>query len=826
MSDPERSLGRSFMRCRLLLGPAVLSALSCADAADPAAPPPEPAVTVTPAADTLVIGHALRLRATVTGAGARVTWTSSDASVAAVDASGLVTGVADGTATITASSGTVQGSAEIRVATADWVTLATFYHATDGPNWTLGYLWLTEAPLDSWRGVTTDEHGRVVQLALRGNGLTGFIPPELGNLAALESISLTGNRLSGPLPPELGRLANLRNLVLWNNELTGTIPRELANLPELRFLTLSGNNLTGSIPPELGRLTHLRGLSLESNELSGPVPPEIGELANLTHLAVTHNAGMSGPLPSTFENLRQVRALLAGGTGVCAPADPGFQAWLETVPKRRIASCADAVEPMASLTQAVQSHAYPVPLVAGRRALLRVFVLATSRTTAVIPPIRARFFIDGREVYVGDIPAGSRPIPTELQQRNLSLSGNLEVPGSAVQPGLEVVIEVDPDRTLASGILRTNRIPAAGRMTIDVREVPPMDITLIPFLWTGSTDTTIVDIVHAMAADPEGHELLGDTRMMLPISELAVTAHAPVRTSNTKSRELLQKTEAIRTIEGGAGYYLGMIDDIDGGAGRGYISGRSSIAEPIASTIAHEFGHNFSLYHAPCGGAGGTDPSYPHPDGIIGAWGYDFRINAVVSRLALDFMSYCEFDWASDYHFTNALRFRIYDEERRTGASGDALFVWGGVNADGEPYLDPAFVVEAPPSLPESPGDHRVTARTADGDVLFSFSFAMPDVADGDGSSSFAFAIPAQANWAGNLASVTLTGPGGIATLDRGTNRPMAILRDQRTGRIRGILDVSAAALGRPDLAAALSGEPGLEVLISRGLPATSEWRR
>ena len=608
------------------------------------------------------------------------------------------------------------------------------------------------------------------------------------------------------------------------DELTGTIPRELASLPELRILTLSGNNLTGSIPPELGRLTHLRGLSLESNELSGPVPSEIGELTELTRLAVTHNTGMSGLLPSSFENLRLVTSLLAGGTGVCAPADPGFQAWLETVPKRRIASCTDAVEPMASLTQAVQSHAYPVPLVAGRRALLRVFVLATSRTTAVIPPIRARFFIDGREVYVGDIPAGSRPIPTELQQRNLSLSGNLEVPGSVVQPGLEVVIEVDPDRTLASGILQTNRIPAAGRMTIDVREVPPMDITLIPFLWSGRIDSTIVDLVNAMAADPEGHELLGDTRMMLPISELAVTAHAPVRTSNTKSRELLQKTEAIRTIEGGTGYYLGMIDDIDGGAGRGYISGRSSIAEPIASTIAHEFGHNFSLYHAPCGGpvAPAVDPSYPYPDGTIGAWGYDFRINAVVSRLALDFMSYCEFDWVSDYHFTNALRFRTHDEDLRTGASGDALFVWGGVNADGEPYLDPVFVVEAPPSLPESPGDHRITGRTPSGDVLFSFSFSMPQLADGDGSSSFAFAIPARGDWAENLASVTLTGPGGSATLDRGTNQPMAILRDQGTGAVRGILRDPAAEVRDPSIAA----ESGLEVLFSRGIPARSEWRR
>ncbi|WP_419948000.1 hypothetical protein [Candidatus Palauibacter sp.] len=542
----------------------------------------------------------------------------------------------------------------------------------------------------------------MVRLALRGNELTGFIPPEFGNLASLESISLTGNRLTGSIPPELGRLANLRNLVLWDNELTGAIPRQLGNLSELRVLTLNENGLTGSIPPEFGRLKNLEGLSLESNELSGPLPQEIGELTELRRLAVTHNAGLSGPLPSSLEKLRKLSALLAGGTGVCAPEDPGFRAWLETVLKRWVASCTPAAEPMATLTQAVQSHSHPVPLIAGRRALLRVFVLAKSRTTAAIPPIRARFYIDGREAHVGDIPAGSGPIPTELQPGNLSLSGNLEVPGAVVQPGLEVVIEVDPDRTLESGILRVNRIPATGRLAVDVREVPPMDVTVIPFVWVGSRDSTVVDIVRAMAADPEGHELLGDARMMLPVSDLAITAHAPVRTANTESLELLQKTEAIRTIEGGTGHYLGMIDDIRNGRGRAYISGRSSIAEPVASTIAHEFGHNFSLYHAPCGirSVTAVDPSYPHPNGTIGAWGYDFLLNSVVPPVALDFMSYCEFDWVSDYHFTNALRFRLHDEQRRTGASGDALFIWGGVNADGEPYLDPAFVVEAPPSLP------------------------------------------------------------------------------------------------------------------------------
>ena len=54
-------------------------------------------------------------------------------------------------------------------------------------------------------------------------------------------------------------------------------------------------------------------------------------------------------------------------------------------------------------------------------------------------------------------------------------------------------------------------------------------------------------------------------------------------------------------------------------------------------------------------------------------------------------------------------------------------------------YLNPAFVVDAPPALPETAGEHRIVGRTASGDELFSVDFAMPMVADSDGSSSFAF---------------------------------------------------------------------------------------
>ena len=156
-----------------------------------------------------------------------------------------------------------------------------------------------------------------------------------------------------------------------------------------------------------------------------------------------------------------------------------------------------------------------------------------------------------------------------------------------------------------------------------------------------------------------------------------------------------------------------------------------------------------------------------------------------------------------------------------------ALLLWGGIDADSVPFLEPVFVIDAPPALPRSAGDYRLTGRTGGGAELFSVDFEMPEVADGDGSSSFTFLLPVRPGWEGNLAGVTLTGPGGSATLDEDSNRPMAILRDPRTGRIQGILrDLPPSVVTQADADAAVPRAPGLEVLFSRGIPHAEAWRR
>ena len=184
----------------------------------------------------------------------------------------------------------------------DRQVLVALYNATGGENWKNSGKWLSSAPIGEWHGVTVDAGGRVTNLRLHQNQLSGEIPPELGSLANLNGLYLQDNALGGKIPPELGNLANLRELRLGNNRLSGQIPPELGSLANLTLLLLDNNHLSGEIPPELGSLAKLNGLFLQDNALSGEIPPQLGNLTNLTFLYV-HNNRLSGEIPPELGSL-------------------------------------------------------------------------------------------------------------------------------------------------------------------------------------------------------------------------------------------------------------------------------------------------------------------------------------------------------------------------------------------------------------------------------------------------------------------------------------------------------------------------------------------
>ena len=682
--------------------------------------------------------------------------------------------------------------------------------------------------------------GRLSTLDLSGNQLTGSLPSELGDLANLVKLSLSGNAISGSIPTALGRTGNLAAVEVADNQLSGPIPTELGRLAKLVTLDLGNNQLAGPLPAELGRATSLEILDLRSNQLTGPVPPQYGSLSLMRQFILADNPGLAGPMPPEILAIAGIERLMAGGTDLCWPPEPAYAAWFSGIADRRLARCQGGAT--AYLIQTVQSWDDPVPLLAGEPALLRVFVTAPKETTATMPDVRATFFVDGVERHSVRIAAGTQPIPSDVVEGSLARSANAEIPARVIVPGLEMVIEVDPSGTLDPVLGVTKRIPAHGRMAIHVQPVSPLHVTMVPLLLESRPDSTAVTDVQAMAADPEGHELLREVRRLLPIAELAVVARTPVITSSPDSYKRLGQIEAMRLMEGGSGYYMGISDGRTNPGlthsailGVAYLGGRASVSVRSAQVMAHELGHNLSLRHAPCGSPASVDPWFPHVDGRIGAWGYDFQRDVLVTPQASDVMSYCKHSgvWISDFFFNKALLHRLDEPGTAMAANAEpaqALLLWGGRDEEGIPHLDPAFVVDAVPSLPAGGGEYAIEGATFDGTPIFSFTFDMPVNPDAEGEeASFVFTLPTRPEWADNLASITLSGPGGSVVLNETTDQPMAILRDPGTGRVRAFLsDLPPSGVAEVAADAAGTGIPGphLDVLLSRGIPDAEAWRR
>ena len=454
---------------------------------------------------------------------------------------------------------------------------------------------------------------------------------------------------------------------------------------QVQALRLQDNNLADSLPVLLHRLTGLEELVINGNEnMSGEVPIE-----------------WANPLNGVDEGFPLLRVFHAHDTGICALPVQEMRDWLDRISDARVSYCKYFY-----LNQSVQSFDYPVPLVAARRALLRVFVTADNGGGHNMPGVRVTFhYNDGRVGSAGK-SQGSVPIPTDVDESDLSKSVNFNW-GFDVESGMRMSIEVDPDGDIPDSVNIRRRIPTTGTMALDVRELDDLELTLVLFLYRPDPDLAVLDIASVMANHPwvSGH--MEDIRELHPFSDYDITRRPAVIVDSLHAMHLLARTQAARTAKSGTGYWMGMITPVldSGVVGRAEVSGWNSFARPLPHIIAHELGHNIGLRHATCRVGNTRDPEYPYPFGRIGAWGFDMNDYRLVSPTATDFMSYCfDYYWVSDYHFAKMIRQLLDRDADRDadggGTSAQAIIVWGGVNADGDPYLESSFLADAMVSLP------------------------------------------------------------------------------------------------------------------------------
>lgn len=220
-------------------------------------------------------------------------------------------------------------SAQTSIPVSECETLVSLYNELNGPNWIGPRGWLIHPDPCLWTGVTCTD-GRVAELYLRTEELTGALPASIGSLVSLKSLVVIGN-LTGSIPPELGNLSQLEELDFRGNQLTGQIPPVLGNLSNLTSLDLYGNRLTGSIPTELGNLNLLEWFRISENLLTGNLPAELGNMTSLISLIVDNNP-LYGPIPMTLTQLTAMWSFNFSNTNLCEPDDQAYWDWVAIMP--------------------------------------------------------------------------------------------------------------------------------------------------------------------------------------------------------------------------------------------------------------------------------------------------------------------------------------------------------------------------------------------------------------------------------------------------------------------------------------------------------------
>ena len=441
-------------------------------------------------------------------------------------------------------------------------------------------------------------------------------------------------------------------------------------------------------------------------------------------------------------------------------------------------------DPIAYVTQAAHSRRNDTPLLAGRDGLLRLFL---STEHLIDAPLVSVTLMIGDEVTLVKELRSSGYLPLEIDEGQLSQSYNLDIAGEQIVPGLTV--DIDIARTTDPAVADRIRIP------LEVYEVPPIPLTLVPVVVTG--DERAVPVIDEMVREGLAHESFSLMRSVLPLSGVAFSAHEPVEIQ--ESIPLILTLRLLWEAEGRDGYYMGLTPGLllSGNlnlGGQAFRPGWVSWAVmDLPIPIAHEFGHNLSLAHAPCGGAAGVDPMFPYNGGHTGGWGYDFEQQQLVRPGTYDLMSYCSPAWISDYHYGKSLLFQVTrasfvsSQRMRRRADEPVLAVWGMIDSEGTPSLLPALYLDGAPSVISQGDYYRLIGWTEDETVAFDYSFEPEQIADGE--QSFVHFLPV--TWSGDLDRISIQGPGGFSELDAETDQPLSVII--RDGQVRSISTTEVA---------------------------------
>ncbi len=335
-------------------------------------------------------------------------------------------------------------------------------------------------------------------------------------------------------------------------------------------------------------------------------------------------------------------------------------------------------------------------LTPGRPALVRATVLAPAAGTKSPVVILSASSSTGAPLGVLTMN-GPANLPTAKDDYSLNNSFNAVLPAAWVQPGVKVGIRV------AAGVTSS---PASQDVSPTVGAPASLRVVLVPLTVgsaTGVLPPALSDVQAALArVYPYAN---GNIVVQQRASPLVISGATSTATMNWSSA--LGQLESARRTEAPTAFYYGFVPMYAPTpssfiAGLGYLGATAqSSGSPVSAIgldwtssagqgdpfdnkwpqwqaiMVHEMGHNHSLMHAPCGGAGNPDPAYPNANADLSSlavynspYNSDTQVGALSAPLTpsntqmKDVMGYCGGTWFSDFSYIRAQQFA----ESRTAA--------------------------------------------------------------------------------------------------------------------------------------------------------------
>ena len=452
------------------------------------------------------------------------------------------------------------------------------------------------------------------------------------------------------------------------------------------------------------------------------------------------------------------------------------------------------------INQVAQFPPEPLPLIANRRGMLRIFLTLDGFHTYEPPEILIQLSNEYGLVIDTILTQEFPDVLREPDESKFAYTYNLLVPARDIRSGLKAVLTYDPAD-------RQHGIQGRETFEFDVRPLPTYRQVLVPVINNRAPSDRTIQWARAQSNESADMQL---ARQILPVADRVITIREPYSTDAnygstdievavTGWHRLLNEITTLRVLDNATEYYYGAMELRRSVhyLGLGWICGRGLFCHPVSignagmQTFTHELGHNMSLLHAPCKGdrvSGRPDPDYPYASGSIGFWGW----NPDTGRLLdpdrwSDFMGSCPNNWIGWYHFELARDYREFEETHvlGDGAAESVLLIWGGIDEAGQIDLDPAMLLNAPASGSDD-GPYLVEAFAETGERVFRHRFTPMAISHSD-QRLFNVMIPYDPAESPSISSITVSGPGSTMTLTEGSQDAMAFVIDRSTDRITAI---------------------------------------